>query len=113
VWTFDALAGAGALWSSMDDLARFVRANLEPPEGALGEAVRLTQQPRVGSGRMELGMAWIRLAGKHGKLLFHNGGTAGYRSFVGVDVDRRRGVVVLGNSDRSVARLGLRLARGD
>jgi CubicO group peptidase (beta-lactamase class C family) len=113
VWTFDALAGAGALWSSMDDLARFVRANLEPPEGALGEAVRLTQQPRVGSGRMELGMAWIRLAGKHGKLLFHNGGTAGYRSFVGVDVDRRRGVVVLGNSDRSVDRLGLRLARGD
>jgi hypothetical protein len=32
---------------------------------------------------------------------------------VGVDVDRRRGVVVLGNSDRSVDRLGLRLARGD
>ncbi|HET9420924.1 MAG TPA: serine hydrolase domain-containing protein, partial [Nocardioides sp.] len=33
VWTFDALAGAGALWSSVDDLAHFVRANLEPPEG--------------------------------------------------------------------------------
>ena len=46
VWTFDALAGAGALWSSVDDLALFVRAHLEPPEGALGEAMRLTQQPR-------------------------------------------------------------------
>jgi CubicO group peptidase (beta-lactamase class C family) len=112
VWTFDALAGAGALWSSVSDLALFVCANLAPPEGALGEAIRLTQQPRAGSGRMEQAMAWIRLSGKDGELLFHNGGTAGYRSFVGVDVDRRRGVVVLGDSDRNVDRQGFRLARG-
>jgi CubicO group peptidase (beta-lactamase class C family) len=111
VWTFDALAGAGALWSSVDDLARFVRAHLEPPAGALGEALRLTQQPRVRSGRMEQAMAWIKLSGKDGELLFHNGGTAGYRSFVGVDVGRRRGVVVLGDSDRTVDREGFRLVR--
>ena len=36
---------------------------------------------------MEQAMAWMRLSGKDGELLFHNGGTAGYRSFVGVDVD--------------------------
>ena len=85
VWTFDALAGAGALWSSVDDLALSVRAHLEPPDGALGEAIRLIQRPLVKSGRLEQAMAWMKLSGRDGGLLFHNGGTAGYRSFVGVD----------------------------
>ena len=111
VWTFDALAGAGALWSSVDDLALFVRAHLEPPDGGLGEAIRLIQRPLVKSGRLEQAMAWMKLSGRDGELLFHNGGTAGYRSFVGVDTARRRGVVVLGDSDRSVDREGFRLAR--
>ncbi|HWM74832.1 MAG TPA: serine hydrolase domain-containing protein [Nocardioides sp.] len=111
VWTFEALAGCGALWSSVDDLALLVRANLEPPAGVFGEAIRLTQQPLVKTGRMEQAMAWIKLSGKDGELLFHNGGTAGYRSFVAVDPGRRRGVVVLSDSDRSVDREGFRLAR--
>ena len=111
VWTFDALAGCGALWSSVDDLALFVRANLEPPEGELGAAIRLTQEPLVKSARTEQAMAWIKLSGKDGELLFHNGGTAGYRSFVGVDTGRQRGVVVLSDSDRSVDREGFRLVR--
>lgn len=111
VWTFDGLAGAGALWSSVGDLAAFVRAHLAPPDDSLGEAIRLTQRPLVRSGRMEQAMAWTRLSGRDGALLWHNGGTAGFRSFVGVDVDRQRGVVVLGNTDRSVDKLGFRLVR--
>jgi serine-type D-Ala-D-Ala carboxypeptidase/endopeptidase len=110
LWTFDALAGAGALWSSVTDLMVFVRAHLNPPEDALGDAIRLTQQPLVRAGRMEQAMAWMRRSGKDGSLLRHNGGTAGFRSFIGVDVGRQRGVVVLGNTDRSVDRLGFRLA---
>ena len=112
VWTFDAMAGAGALWSTVTDMTAFVRANLEPPPASpLGEAIRLAQQPLAGTGRMQQAMAWIRLAGRDGALLWHNGGTAGFRSFVGVDVDRGRGVVVLGNSDRSVDRQGFRTVR--
>ncbi len=108
-WTFDALAGAGALWSSVDDLAVFVRANLQPPDGPLGEAIRLTHEPLVGTGRMQQAMAWIKVTGRDGALLWHNGGTAGFRSFVGVDVQRGRGAVVLGSSDRSVDRTGFRM----
>lgn len=111
VWTFDAMAGAGALWSSVDDLAVFVRANLRPPDGSLGEAIRLTHEPLVGSGRLRQAMAWIQLSGRDGALLWHNGGTAGYRSFVGIDVQRGKGAVVLGSSDRSVDRTGFRLLR--
>ena len=41
---FDALAGAGALWSTVNDLVVFLRAQLEPPEGPLGEAMRLSHR---------------------------------------------------------------------
>ncbi len=109
-WRFDALAGAGALWSTVADLQRFLAAQLERPEGGLGEAVRLTQQVRVPGRRLDHCLGWIRLHGRDdGALLWHNGGTAGYRSFVGVQDGAA--VVVLAASDRSVDRVGMQLLR--
>lgn len=40
---------------------------------------------------------------------WHNGGTGGYRSFAGVDAERRRGVVVLSNTALSVDDIGFHL----
>ena len=108
-WEFDALAGCGALWSSPADLQRFLAAQLDPPAGRLGDAVRLSQQPRVPGRRMDVCLGWMRLHGRDGTLLWHNGGTAGYRSFVGVQ--EGSAVAVLAASDRSVDRLGIQLLR--
>jgi D-alanyl-D-alanine-carboxypeptidase/D-alanyl-D-alanine-endopeptidase len=111
-WHFDALAGAGALWSSVADLQRFLAAQLERPAGDLGEAIRMTQQVRVPGRRMDQCLGWMRLHGAQGSeagggVLWHNGGTGGYRSFVGL---RDAGAVaVLAASDRSVDRIGMRL----
>ena len=33
-WEFDALAGAGALYSSLDDRVRYAKVNLRPPESS-------------------------------------------------------------------------------
>lgn len=110
-WSFDAMAGAGALWSTVDDMSTFLAAQLDPPAGSLGEAVRLTHETLHEGPRMSQAMAWLRMSGKDGSLLFHNGGTAGYRSFVAVDAGRRRAVVVLGNTDRSVDARGFALIR--
>jgi len=107
-WRFDALAGAGALWSSLADLQRFLAAQLDPPAGPAGDAVRLTHRTRVPGRRMDQCLGWFRLHGRDGELLWHNGGTAGYRSFVGVGADGA--VAVLGAGDRSVDGLGVRLA---
>lgn len=110
-WTFDALAGCGALWSTLADLQRFLAAQLEPPPGPLGDAIRLSQEPRVPGARMDHCLGWLRLHGRDGVLLWHNGGTAGYRSFVGVDPDHRVAVAALTASDRSVDGLGIRLGQ--
>jgi D-alanyl-D-alanine-carboxypeptidase/D-alanyl-D-alanine-endopeptidase len=114
-WHFDALAGAGALWSSVADLQRFLAAQLERPEGDLGEAIRMTQQVRVPGRRIDQCLGWMRLHGSQrtgagGGLLWHNGGTGGYRSFVGLG--DAGAVAVLAASDRSVDRIGMRLLTG-
>ena len=114
-WTFDAMAGAGALWSTVEDVRVFLAAHREAAAGAVGPlaaAMRLALEPRVGEGRVRQGLGWQCLVGPGGeRLSWHNGGTAGYRSFVSLDRDSGTGVVVLGASDRSVDALGLRLQR--
>ncbi len=109
VWHVDALAGAGALWSTVRDLQAFALAQLDPPPGRLGDAVRLIQVPRVPGRRMDQCLGWFRLHGSGGVLWWHSGGTAGYRSFLGVGASPPTSVVVLNASNRSVADLGIRL----
>jgi hypothetical protein len=52
-----------------------------------------------------------RPRGVAGPLLWHNGGTSGFRSFVGAARATGTAVVVLGNTAGSVDRLGLRLLK--
>jgi serine-type D-Ala-D-Ala carboxypeptidase/endopeptidase len=107
-----ALAGAGALHSTATDMLCFLRANLDPASTPLASQLERTQRPRAGvAKRVEVGLGWMiahppRAAGP---LLWHNGGTGGFRSFVVAARDAGTAVVVLSNTARSVDRLGLRL----
>lgn len=107
-WRFDALAGAGALWSTLDDMRVFVGAHISPPDDELGAAVRLATSPHLDASGGPHGLGWIRSPGSRGPTTwFHNGGTAGFRSMIVVCPELRRGSVALANSDRSVDGLGL------
>jgi CubicO group peptidase (beta-lactamase class C family) len=107
-----ALVGAGALRSTATDLLRFLRAKLKPADTPLTAQIERTQLPRLRvAKRTEVGLGWMiaRLPGLAGPVLWHNGGTPGFRSFVGVGRETGTAVVVLSNTARSVDRLGLRL----
>jgi serine-type D-Ala-D-Ala carboxypeptidase/endopeptidase len=111
-WHFDALAGAGALLSTAPDLLAFLRLHAGEPAGPLAEAARETQVARAHTGRLEFGLGWMLLPAS-GKvpydLLFHDGGTGGFRSAAAVSPERRVAVVVLSSQVRGLARIGLRL----
>jgi CubicO group peptidase (beta-lactamase class C family) len=96
-WDLPTLAGAGAVRSTAADLARFVRANLEPAGTPLAEALRLSQQPRfVVEGDTSIGLGWhLNTAAKS---VWHNGQTGGYHAFAAFLPERRTGVVVLSNT---------------
>lgn len=101
LWDLPTLAGAGALRSSLDDMMRFVAAVLSPPNNDVGRAIALALTPRFRVNQaLSLGLNWHRTAFEGDTLVWHNGGTAGFRTFIGVNSRTRAGVVLLGNSSQ-------------
>lgn len=104
-WDFQAIAGAGALRSSGNDMLRYLKANMNPDNPSLGKAMALAQTPRaVVDAGSHIGLAWM-ITDKNG-IVWHNGMTGGYASFVGFTADRKHGVVVLTNAAQSVDDIG-------
>ena len=109
-WDIPTLAGAGAIRSSTSDMATFIAANLGYVDTPLRDAMELSHKKRHNkAGRMSVGMAWNIMKGKEGDVIWHNGGTGGYRSFAGFVKKTGKGVVLLTNSSSSSDDIGLHL----
>ena len=107
----DHLAAAGSLRSSADDMLRFLAACLDPPRDAPGPALTLAQRPhaRVGK-RLEVGLCWMIATRRRApRVVWHNGGTWGFRSFAAFAPGTGNAVVVMSNTARSVDRVGFDL----
>lgn len=99
-WDFtQALAGAGAIRSNVKDMTQFLAANMEllnsPLTGLLKECHQ--QQYSAGSG-INIGLGWLLYHSDHADVIWHNGGTSGFRSFLGFNLETQKGVVILSNS---------------
>ncbi len=117
-WHFDAMAPAAGLRSSAHDLALFVRANLSSTSEPLAEAFRQAHQPRIDvpgrRNRRETsgGYGWlvsILSAESNLPVVWVNGGTGGFRSFVSFNKDLGIGVIVLSNSANDVDELAFEI----
>ncbi|MEM9674559.1 MAG: serine hydrolase [Bacteroidota bacterium] len=109
-WDIPTLAGAGAIRSSTADMLKFLAANLGIERSPLLDAMELTHQVRHNqAGEMRVGLGWHIKAGKEGDVIWHNGGTGGYRAFAGLVKETGKGVVVLTNSSISVDDIGFHL----
>jgi CubicO group peptidase (beta-lactamase class C family) len=110
----DHMPAAGSLHSCADDMLRFLAACLDPPSDPPGPALRMAQLPRARLGRRAgVGLRWI--ISRHPRrpaVIWHNGGTWGFRSFAGLAPGRRRAAVVMTNSARGGDRLGFDLVEG-
>lgn len=97
-WDLPTLAGAGAIRSTTNDMLKFVDANLHPERGALQRAMAFAHEQRAPAGNMGIGLNWLIAHAGPDTILWHNGGTGGYRTFIGFEPSRRTGVVVMTNS---------------
>src|SRR5439155_11755365 len=79
-WDIDALAGAGAIRSTADDMLIYLAANLNLTETPLWSAMRMTHERRAGvDDHTDIGLAW-HIARRTGTR-WHDGGTGGYSSY--------------------------------
>ena len=113
-WDLPTLAGAGALRSTANDMLKFLAANLELTKSELQPAMLLAETPRhdAGSSVMQIALGWHILKKSNADIVWHNGGTGGYHSFVGFDKKHKIGVVVLANSANDIDDIGLKILSG-
>jgi CubicO group peptidase (beta-lactamase class C family) len=93
------LAGGGGLNSNVTDMMTYLDANIGEPRSPLEHAMRAAHRgyyvPRPG---MQVGLGWMSTTRGPLTLVGHNGGSAGYSTYIAFDPNSRAGVVVLTNS---------------
>lgn len=107
----DLMPAAGGVRSTGADMLALLAACLAPGEDPPGPALALAAQPRAKiAGGARIGLGWMVASGR-GKpqVIWHNGGTWGFRSFAAFAPERHAAAVVLSNTTRGVDRLGFRL----
>ena len=108
----EAFAGAGGLRSTLDGMLGYLAANMKPKTTPVDEAIELAQQERfrIGPDRAR-GLGWARSRREDigQTVVWHNGRTGGFQSFLGFTADGRFGVVVLTNTPSPVDAFAPRL----
>lgn len=96
-WSFDALSSAGAIDMNMVDLLTYLSAYLDE-SSAIYDAGQTITAPQVVTGRRFVGYGWFGINREDDSdLIFHNGGTGGYKSSAGIDMENQLAFALLTN----------------
>jgi len=101
------MVGAGEIRSSGKDMLSFLSFAMGLKDSDLRKSFELTQKVnrQIGDGP-SIGLAWHMLQKDDTMIIWHNGATYGFTSFVGFDPESNQGVVVLTNSLNTVDDIG-------
>lgn len=96
----DIFQGAGFIKTSLNDMFKYLEANLGLLETPLMDAIDLTHQPQFHQGSLgDIGLAWYVLELDDGQVItYHGGGTGGYDTYLGFNKSLSTGAIVLFNS---------------
>lgn len=97
-WDFASLEGAGAVRSTVSDLLSFLEAHMN----GVAPYFSLTHDNLFEEKDIAIGMNWV--IDKNRNVIWHNGGTGGYSSFMGFNKEKQIGVVILSNYQPSFSK---------
>ena len=104
-WQLNDFRAAGGLKSDLHDMMAYLKANILEQN----EDISLTHRETDYEDGFTRGLGWVIQPVNTETVIWHNGGTAGFRSFCGFVPDKQTGVVVLSNSSADVDVLALQL----
>lgn len=95
------MLGAGSLRTTGSDMVRFLEANLGLRETSLAAAMRATHRTTADRQMpgLRMGLGWFHATILGTELVVHGGATDGFTAYVGLDLARKRGLVLLSNND--------------
>ena len=109
-WSFDCLAGCGALRSTATDMAKFMSANMGLKKSSVSKALQRAISERTDTGipNLEIGLGWHISNLNDTTIVWHNGGTHGFYAYCGFVPATNKGVVVLTNSNLNIDNIGIK-----
>lgn len=108
---FNALAGAGGIRSTVNDLLTYVQAELGKGPKPLTDLMQTTQQITFRSGQRTIGLGWQQSTIDANTWFFHNGGTGAYASSVWFNLQNKTALVVLSNKAEKMDDIAIALIR--
>jgi len=109
-WDIPALPAMGALHSAANDMTKFLIANMNPRSRPFGRLFAEAHVPRVAMDEeTRVGLAWQTGHGTNRTIVWHGGGTGGYRALIAFDPAKRNGVIVLTNFASGADDIGFHL----
>jgi D-alanyl-D-alanine-carboxypeptidase/D-alanyl-D-alanine-endopeptidase len=121
-WDFDVLAPCGALRSTVNDLNKYVSANLGLLETNLSAAIALThaafRENNTLNPEWAIGLTWYKFETdwdfpdtEEMDVIYHGGDTYGYSCYVGFIEEEKIGVIVLSNTQAYTRLPGLEILK--
>ncbi|HEY1056978.1 MAG TPA: serine hydrolase, partial [Emticicia sp.] len=110
-WALNTLEGAGGIRSTVNDLVKYINAQMNKTPEKLQKAIDLTHQVTFEKGQTKVGLGWHTGKMKEQTIFQHSGGTGGFRTLVTFDKENKIGVVVLSNTAEEVAPIGFELLK--
>jgi CubicO group peptidase (beta-lactamase class C family) len=108
-WVMDAYQPVGGYVSTASDMGKYLRAVLDGTAigmDATRQRAEWLDQPPVGNVKSDgVALFWINGTLDGRPILYHTGGTGGYRSAMMIDPDRGRAAMVLSNVNKPVGGL--------
>lgn len=98
---FDAMKACGIMKSCSYDLINFISFQIGHKHSSISDAIKMTQKRYVNTfteGRGTVGMSWYIMDRDGNNFYNHGGVVLGYKAFVGFDLQKKIGVVILTNS---------------
>tara|TARA_R110002020_G_scaffold277997_2_gene493406 strand:- start:577 stop:1020 length:444 start_codon:yes stop_codon:yes gene_type:complete len=94
-WEFSVLAGAGGIFSTVEDLSHFAVSQFD----YTNKELKLTRKKTFElNEKMDIGLGWHTLKSQSKNLWYwHNGGTGGYSSSMVIDDKSKNGIIILSN----------------
>ncbi len=94
-WEFSVLAGAGGIYSTVEDLSHFAVSQFD----YTNKELKLTREKTFElNEKMDIGLGWHILKSQSKNFWYwHNGGTGGYSSSMVIDDKSKNGIIILSN----------------
>lgn len=109
-WDIPVLTGCGALRSSVSDMLKYLEANMSGsgPLATVFQRCHAAQRP-TNMADNAIGLGWVTEKSLSADIVWHNGQTGGYHSFIGFAPKTRTGVIILHNSNANIDDIGFYL----